>query len=820
MTPDQEARFREAMTRNDVVPPDRIISDGKIHRFSTRTIQNDDAGWYVVHSGEFASGAYGDWRTSSSFKWTSFTKEGSSEEKKKEYETTKQKLERTVQDDLMKRQTDARIRASEIWDKAPPAKEHLYLERKKVSAYGIRVRNEKLIIPVCDWEEIDSLQFIAQDGSKTFLGGGRVKGGFFKIGEIVDGPDHPICIAEGYATTATIYKATKFATIVAFNAGNLPIVAKKMRERHPRNPILICADNDWQNAKNPGISFGREGAYMSSGLMVSPQDFSEENNKATDFNELAETYGIDAVRLTIEKKLVEKKIVAAVGDNSEWEEPGKIEAPLLAVPAFDADEMLPPFLKELIIDEADRMPCPPDFIACALIVAAGAAIGTKCAIKPKAQDDWLVIPNLWGGIVASPSAKKSPAISSALKPLEILISKSKEKFKSESTDYENNKVFFDARFDSVLKSIKSEAAKSSPDPLKLDSLRLELEILREQTPKAPILQRYKTNDSTIEKLGEILRDNPTGILVLRDELVGLIASWEREGREGERAFYLEAWNGNSSFDTDRIGRGSIFIENLCISLFGGIQPDKLIVYLELASNALSNDGMLQRFQMLVYPDPVLWEWRDRQPNHAARRKVTEVFEKLADFDPCDIGAELANTYCKFKYFSFDKEAQQGFIERSTILHTRLLPAEEHPIIAQHLAKFDKLLPALALIFHVLDCIANNRRGPVSESATYMAAIWCDYLEAHARRCYGLLIDEGLRAAQALARKVETGKLNDGFTARDVKRPNWRGLSSDQQIESALSWLCDENWLRADIIKSSANGGRPTVKYLINPAFKK
>jgi Protein of unknown function (DUF3987) len=79
---------------------------------------------------------------------------------------------------------------------------------------------------------------------------------------------------------------------------------------------------------------------------------------------------------------------------------------------------------------------------------------------------------------------------------------------------------------------------------------------------------------------------------LRDELVGLIATWEREGREGERAFFLEAWNGNQSFDTDRIGRGHISIPNLCASVFGGIQPDKLTVYLEQAAHALANDGML------------------------------------------------------------------------------------------------------------------------------------------------------------------------------------------------------------------------------------
>lgn len=116
--------------------------------------------------------------------------------------------------------------------------------------------------------------------------------------------------------------------------------------------------------------------------------------------------------------------------------------------------------------------------------------------------------------------------------------------------------------------------------------------LEASAPLKPILRRYKTNDATVEKLGEILCQNPFGFLVLRDELVGLLAAWEKAGHEGDRTFFLEAWNGNVSFDTDRIGRGSIFVPNLCLSILGGIQPDKLRGLLELIADALANDGTL------------------------------------------------------------------------------------------------------------------------------------------------------------------------------------------------------------------------------------
>lgn len=127
-----------------------------------------------------------------------------------------------------------------------------------------------------------------------------------------------------------------------------------------------------------------------------------------------------------------------------------------------------------------------------------------------------------------------------------------------------------------------------------------------EEPEKPHARRYKSNDSTVEKLGDLLVTNPQGMLVFRDELIGLLASWEKEGREGDKAFYLEGWNGTSSFSIDRIARGSLHIKNLCLSVFGGIQPELLERYLAGISTSMDNDGRIQRFQVLVYPDRVAW----------------------------------------------------------------------------------------------------------------------------------------------------------------------------------------------------------------------
>jgi hypothetical protein len=365
----------------------------------------------------------------------------------------------------------------------------------------------------------------------------------------------------------------------------------------------------------------------------------------------------------------------------------------------------------------------------------------------------------------------------------------------------------------------------------LTGLADELKTLREKAPKKPTAKRFKTNNTTVEKLGELLRENPAGILVERDELVGLIASWEKEGHEADRAFYLEGWNGYGSDETDRIKRGSIWIPDKCISVFGGIQPDRLTAYLEQAEDALANDGMLQRFQLMVYPDPYPWQWVDRFPDRDKRNIAFGVFDQLKAFDPVNWGAYPADDFVQFPYFHFDDEAQALFIEWTTDLHQKRIPAEEHPIIAQHLSKFDKLFPALALIFHLVECAAArgewlDRRGPapvptrVTKEAALRAGAWCELLEKHARRCYGLLIDDGLRSAKALASKVRQGRVTDGFTARDVRRNRWRYLTKGPSVQAALDWLEDDGWIRSQQAGGEGPGtGRRACTYSINPGLK-
>ena len=91
---------------------------------------------------------------------------------------------------------------------------------------------------------------------------------------------------------------------------------------------------------------------------------------------------------------------------SAWPEPQEIPCSLLPVEPF-SPELLPVALRHWVSDIANRMQCPPDFPAVGAMVALSSVIGRKACIQPKRQDDWQVVPNLWGAIVGRPGVMKA-----------------------------------------------------------------------------------------------------------------------------------------------------------------------------------------------------------------------------------------------------------------------------------------------------------------------------------------------------------------------------------------------------------------------------
>lgn len=506
-----------------------------------------------------------------------------------------------------------------------------------------------------------------------------------------------------------------------------------------------------------------------------------------------------------------------VNDTADWSDPLPLRNDLHPVVSLHESNYPDPF-RDWIVDVSERMQCPADYIAVTSIVEAGALIGTGCGIKPKQYDDWLVIPNLWGGLVGHPGKLKSPAVAEALQPLGQLEAEAKKIFDAESANYNADMELYkagrDAIKDAFAKSRKQAMQrKSSADDMDAQSFKEKL--MQSKEPAKPIWKRYKTNDATIEKLSELLAENPRGLLLYRDELVGLLSAWEREGREGDRAFFLEAWNGYGSLTTDRISRGTVHTENLCLSIFGNIQPAKLAHYLDRTIRGMDNDGLLQRFQLLIYPDQ-LKQWRliDRSPNKQAKERVSNIFHQLAKMNFVEHGANK-EADDRYAYFRFDEAAQDFFNEWLCTLEQTQLQKDDPPILLEHLSKYRSLMPSLALIFHLISVADGRPSQRITVDSMRTAWVWVLYLEQHARRIYGMANSMAQQAAIKLGNKILAGELQSVFSVRDVYRKEWTLLENRDVVQKACEELVDADWLA--VCPAHQEIGRPkSPVYFVNP----
>jgi putative DNA primase/helicase len=486
-----------------------------------------------------------------------------------------------------------------------------------------------------------------------------------------------------------------------------------------------------------------------------------------------------------------------------WPEPEPLPEGLPAVQPFDP-ALLPEALRPWIADIAERMQCPPDYPAVAAVVCMGSVVGRQVGIRPKARDDWTVVPNLWGCIIGRPSLLKSPALAEPTKAVDALEAAARAEHEAAELDHKAALALNAAEAKEA--TAKLQKAVKAGDRALAEALARETA----EEPEPPTRRRYKTSDATVEKLGELLRDNPRGVLLFRDELVGFLRSLDREGREGSRAFFLEAWNGAGSYTFDRIGRGTIEVEAACVSILGGIQPGPLMSYLaETLRGGAGDDGLLQRFQLAAWPDPpAQWVNVDRWPDTAARQAARQVFERFDGLDSASLGA-FQDENDRVPWLRFDAAAQALFDEWRAELERRLRSEDMPPALESHLAKYRSLAPSLALLFHLADVGS----GPVGKSSLLRALAWCEYLESHARRIYAPALAPELFAARELNRRLIS--LPDPFTAKDIYRNCWRGLDRESTA-AALSVLEDFNRVRGE---RTEGPGRPTVHYTVHPALR-
>lgn len=461
-------------------------------------------------------------------------------------------------------------------------------------------------------------------------------------------------------------------------------------------------------------------------------------------------------------------------------------------------ELLPDDLVGWVSDAAERARFRPDFAAVTSMVALGAVLGRKIGIRLKQHDDWTEYANVWGGLIGPPSALKSPAMRMAMNPFKKL---------QQAADAIHAETLDEYKGQLEIRKLRKAAKKKSAMLVLKEDVDAEINLATDDELDEPVPRTYWTSNVNEASLGVLLEQNPNGLLIERDELSSLLVDLENEAKSDLRGLMLSGWSGNEGYRFDRIMRGITYIPKFALSVVGGIQPGPLARYVRGAFSGEKADGLLQRFQLLVWPDSGHFQYVDRWPDSKAKKKAADLFERMDKFDPETIGSHdgFGNNP---PHIRLSDEAQQLFIEWYTnFMQTRRAMEAgggESAAIGAHFGKYPGLLGKLTLILHVAD---DTTAREVSQRTLKKALAWIDYLTSHARRVYHSVEHPETGAAELLLARLKRGELPNCFKAWQLSNKGWHGLTDTAAVKKACRLLYEYGWLN-EVDAGGSSGGRP------------
>ncbi|MDO6710336.1 DUF3987 domain-containing protein [Aliiglaciecola sp. 2_MG-2023] len=425
---------------------------------------------------------------------------------------------------------------------------------------------------------------------------------------------------------------------------------------------------------------------------------------------------------TERKQIVADKDVLPDPESLQWGPLPEQTPELSPVETLD-ENYLPPSFFRYAKDQSHRFDnAPLEYVAIGLVVALASMLGNTVRIYPKRYDKtWSEPVNLWAGIIGSPSRKKTPSLKAGIAPLKHLKSKK------------------EGSFDFVI------------------------------------------NDATYEAACIVAEENPSGILLFRDEISAWLTMLEKPDRAQERAFYLEGFS-TGQYEQIRVTRDNVKIDNLTVSLLGGLQPSKLLKMLRSRNDGTNNDGLFERFQLLVFPDHASC-YVDKKPDEEATETVNLIFTLLSD-----IGVPESPLT-----FSFTEDAQKLWDSWATDFKRKEVKLDEEQQTVW--GKYPALCAKLSLIFELVQqaesfegCGNFKVLNEVTLQSLRMAIKWIKFLWSHNRRIYNYGHEHGQDDKTKLLLKRLRQIRHEPFTGRDVYHGGPRGLRYASEFEKAADEL--------------------------------
>jgi hypothetical protein len=439
--------------------------------------------------------------------------------------------------------------------------------------------------------------------------------------------------------------------------------------------------------------------------------------------------------------------------------------------------ILPDVIERFAYEQGRDMGADMAGIAVSALAVCAAAIPDKIKLQVKRHNTgWLESARLWVALVGPPSTMKSPIMSAAVRPLRRIDTDLARKYAEERGRYES--------------LAKEEKVQTTP----------------------PKHIRVLLQDTTIEAAQEILKDSVDGVLCYQDEMSGWFGSMDKyssgRGSAKDRAFWLEAYNGGT-YSVNRIGRGAIAIENLSVSLLGGIQPEPI----RKVTEESADDGLLQRLLPIILKPAI--EGRDEE----ASPVVTEyrsLIDRLHHLDNPMAGGVLYPMSLRFD------EGAQNYRQELERKHLELMSCETiNRKLAAHIGKYNGIFARLCVVWHCVESEPGKLSQTISETtARRVGSFLHGFLLPHALAFYagvlGLSDDHDRLTAVAghiLAQKLEK------ITNRDIQRGDrtMRGLDR-RETEAVFEQLDALGWI--DRVQGPYKGAPPhwTVNPVVHSKF--
>jgi hypothetical protein len=413
-------------------------------------------------------------------------------------------------------------------------------------------------------------------------------------------------------------------------------------------------------------------------------------------------------------------------------------------------------------------------IAAGALAVCAAAIPDDIKVQVKRHNpDWQEAARLWVALVGPVSSMKTPIMATVVRPL---------------------------------RSIDCELMRTHQQ-MRAGYDQLAAEERRACAP--PKQKRVLLQDTTIEAAQEVIKDSPNGLLCYQDELSGWFGAMDKysggRGAAKDRAFWLEAYNGKP-YAVNRVGRGAVLIENLSVSMLGGIQPEPIR---KLADDS-QDDGLLQRLLPIVLRPAVVGH--DEAPD-AVVTDYAQLIRDLYQLNISLIGGASPDQPKTLK-LSDGAHAIRHELENK---HLELQRCETiNRKLAAHIGKYNGLFARLCVVWHCVDHPTGALPAEIpEETARQVADFLHGFLLPHALAFYagvlGLSNDHDRLTAVAgyiLARRLER------ITNRDVQRGDSTMRRLDRRdIQSIFDQLDALGWIRREA------GPRPTDQphWLVNPA---